>query len=92
MSNNNHHNNNKRRPGVDALLQSRGKTLKIGQEVRFRLVKGPTGVRTADPINATAPIEDFPVIAKFAESVVKPDFNVFKRFYQTGIPSQKVSA
>ena len=82
--------NNNKRPGIDALLVSRGKTLLVGQEIRFRLVKTASGIESVDPVNAKAPPEFFPVVAKFPESVVKPDFTKFKRFYQQDIPSQKV--
>lgn len=76
--------------GIDALLTQRGKALAVGQQVRFTLIKTASGVETFDPVQPQAPPEAFPVVAKFAESVVKPDFRVFKRFYQQDIPSQKV--
>mmetsp|Transcript_26324 Transcript_26324/g.43971 ORF Transcript_26324/g.43971 Transcript_26324/m.43971 type:complete len:580 (+) Transcript_26324:242-1981(+) len=83
MKQNNKHN------GIDALLISQGKSLAVGQEIRFALIKGPSGVETVDICNPKAPPETFPVVAKFSESVVKPDFTKFKRFYQQDIPSQK---
>lgn len=76
--------------GIDALLTHRGKALAVGQQVRFTLIKTASGVETIDPVQPQAPPEAFPVVAKFAESVVKPDFRIFKRFYQQDIPSQKV--
>jgi hypothetical protein len=76
--------------GIDALLMSHGKALAVGQEIRFALVKGPSGLETHDICNPKAPPEAFPVVAKFPESVVKPNFGKFKRFYQQDIPSQKV--
>ena len=79
-----------RRSGIDALLTSRGKALFVGQEVRLTLIKTASGIETFDPVNAQAPAEPFPVVAKFPESVVKPNFKIFKRFYQQDIPSQKV--
>ena len=79
-----------RRSGIDALLTCRGKALSVGQEVRLTLIKTASGVETRDPVNPQAPPEAFPVVAKFPESVVKPNFKLFKRFYQQDIPSQKV--
>ena len=76
--------------GIDALLTQRGKALAVGQQVRFKLIKTASGIETHDPVQPQAPPEAFPVVAKFAESVVKPDFRIFKRFYQQDIPSQKV--
>lgn len=61
----------------------------VGQEVRLTLIKTASGIETFDPVNAQAPAEPFPVVAKFPESVVKPNFKIFKRFYQQDIPSQK---
>ena len=78
------------RSGIDAVLTNRGKALAVGQEVRLTLIKTASGVQTFDTVNAQAPPEPFPVVAKFPESVVKPNFKIFKRFYQQDIPSQKV--
>jgi hypothetical protein len=77
-------------PGIDALLTLRGKTLTTGQELRIPLYKAPQST-SADVINGNAPPEQFPIVAKFPESVVTPDFAKFRRFYQQDIPSQKVS-
>jgi len=78
--------------GMDTLLTSYGKELKSGEEIRFVLVKGPSSSRTLtnDPINPKAPKEAFPLIAKFSESVVTPDFvgtpwNT-ARLYQRDVP------
>ena len=62
--------------GLEALLTTHGKELKIGEEIRFVLVKGPSSSRilTNDPVNPKAPKEAFPLVAKFSESVVTPDF------------------
>jgi hypothetical protein len=76
--------------GVDTLLTTQGKHLQTGQEVRFVLVKGPTLTLQPDPVNPKAPKESFPLIAKFSESVVKPDFTSLPwktaRLYQQDIP------
>ena len=76
--------------GMDMLLTVQGKGLKIGDEIRFTLVKSSWKSESADPINPKAPPETFPLVAKFPESVVKPDFRRFERFYQQDIPKQKV--
>jgi hypothetical protein len=76
--------------GVDALLTEQGKQLATGQEIRFVLVKGPSRPPQPDPVNAKAPQESFPLIAKFSESVVKPNFGTLPwktaRWYQQDIP------
>lgn len=67
-----------------------GKALQIGDEIRFTLVKGPTFPLASDPVNPKAPKEQFPLIAKFGESVVKPDLQKAPwstaRLYQQDIP------
>mmetsp|Transcript_4418 Transcript_4418/g.6852 ORF Transcript_4418/g.6852 Transcript_4418/m.6852 type:complete len:467 (-) Transcript_4418:157-1557(-) len=78
-----------KKPGVDAMLTAKGRNLAVGQEIRFQLVKASSGIQAFDPLNPKAPPEVFPVVAKFAESVVKPNFSQFTRFYQQDIPSQK---
>jgi hypothetical protein len=78
--------------GIDSLLQSQGKGLKVGQELRFTIVKGdglPMEPQP-DPMDATAQPEVFPLVAKFPESTVKPDFGIMTRFYQQNVPSKKV--
>lgn len=83
-----------RKRGVDSLLTSRGKSLPTGGSVAFRLVKGPNNTVTADPVDPKAPHESFPLVAKFPESVVKPDFEgVWKdgRLYQQDVPKQQDS-
>jgi hypothetical protein len=76
--------------GVDALLTEQGKHLQTGQEIRYVLVKGPTRLPASDPVNPKAPKESFPLIAKFSESVVKPEFGNEQwktaRLYQQDIP------
>mmetsp|Transcript_10741 Transcript_10741/g.16468 ORF Transcript_10741/g.16468 Transcript_10741/m.16468 type:complete len:557 (+) Transcript_10741:260-1930(+) len=78
-----------KKPGVDSMLNAKGRSLAVGQEIRFQLIKGASGIQSADPLNSKAPPEAFPVVAKFAESVVKPNFSQFVRFYQQDIPSKK---
>jgi hypothetical protein len=75
---------------MDALLTNQGKSLRVGQQLRITLIKGSGMIECKDPIQPLAPPEYFPLVAKFSESVVKPDFRKFKRFYQQDIPSQKV--
>jgi hypothetical protein len=76
--------------GVDTLLTEHGKHLQTGQEIRFVLVKGPNELPAPDPVNPKAPNESFPLIAKFSESVVKPEFGNQQwnsaRLYQQDIP------
>jgi hypothetical protein len=75
---------------MDALLTNQGKALRVGQQIRFTIIKGSGMIDCNDPIKPSAPPEYFPLVAKFSESVVKPDFRKFKRLYQQDIPSQKV--
>ena len=76
--------------GIDTLLTLHGKALQVGEEIRFSLIKGPSFPLASDPVNPNAPKEVFPLIAKFGESVVKP--NLLKapwktaRLYQQDIP------
>ncbi|OEU15824.1 hypothetical protein FRACYDRAFT_209258 [Fragilariopsis cylindrus CCMP1102] len=78
--------------GIDALLTSQGRDLKPGEEIRFVLIKGPSSSRTLtpDPVNPNAPKEAFPIVAKFSESVVTPEFgdNPWSeaRLYQRDVP------
>ena len=76
--------------GLDLLLTTNGKNLQTGQEIRFTLVKGPSHDLAPDPVNPSAPKEQFPLIAKFPESVVKPVFTQSPwnqgRLYQQDIP------
>jgi hypothetical protein len=84
------------RQGIDILLQRKGKSLQTGQKISFTLVKGPSINRDAipDPVNPLAPKECFPLIAKFPESVVKPQFDQppwnTARFYQQDVPKAQV--
>lgn len=76
--------------GIDTLLTTLGKSLQTGQELRFTLVKGPTLAPAPDPVNPKAPHEQFPLIAKFGESVVKPNLKQVPwntaRLYQQDVP------
>lgn len=78
--------------GVDTLLTTHGRGLKSGEEIRFVLVKGPSSSRTLtnDPVNPKAPMVAFPLVAKFSESVVTPDFGntpwSTARLYQRDVP------
>jgi hypothetical protein len=78
--------------GIDALLTTQGRSLKPGEEIRFVLIKGPSSSRTLtpDPVNPNAPKEAFPLVAKFSESVVTPEFgdNPWSeaRLYQRDVP------
>jgi hypothetical protein len=80
---------NSRKRGVDVLLTTRGRGLATGESVTFRLVKGPPVIQTADPVDPKVS-EYFPLVAKFPESVVRPDFaaNPWNqgRLYQQDIP------
>jgi hypothetical protein len=84
------------RQGIDILLQKKGKSLQTGQKISFQLVKGPSINREAipDPVNPAAPKEYFPLIAKFPESVVRPDFSkapwTDARLYQQDVPKAQV--
>ena len=100
MSNNTSNNNKKAaktpRQGIDILLQRKGKSLQTGQKISFTLIKGPSINRDAipDPVNPLAPKECFPLIAKFPESVVKPEFGQppwsDARLYQQDVPKALV--
>ena len=76
--------------GVDTLLTIRGKKLAAGESVRVRLVKGPSVQASGDPVDSKAPISYFPMLAKFPESVQKPDFTrepwKSARFYEQDVP------
>lgn len=84
----------KQRPGfgVDTLLTTHGKALQAGEEIRFVLVKGPSSslALKEDPVNPNAPKEAFPLVAKFCESVVSPQFEASPwntaRLYQRDVP------
>ena len=84
---------NVKKRGIDAMLTSRGKFLAVGQEIRFTLVKGPVNPLAPDPVNPAAPHEQFPLVAKFPESVVRPNFQASggkswatARLYQQDVP------
>jgi hypothetical protein len=85
------------RQGLDLLLQRKGKALQTGQKISFTLIKGPSLNRDAisDPVNPSAPKEYFPLIAKFPESVVRPEFTKSQwtnaRLYQQDVPKAHVS-
>jgi len=76
--------------GIDYLLQQRGKSLKTGQELRIVLVKASGTRQQADPMDPSAPREDFPLIAKFGESTVRPNFKKMVRLHQQNVPGYKV--
>ena len=84
------------RVGLDILLQRKGKSLQTGQQISFQLIKGPSINRdgVSDPVNPSAPKECFPLIAKFPESVVRPDFSAKQwqdaRLYQQDVPKAQV--
>jgi hypothetical protein len=73
-------------PGVDAFLTQHGKGLAVGQRLSIRLIKGPSTMESADPVDPKAPTESFPLIAKFGDSVVRPSFGTKKRLYQQDAP------
>ena len=81
---------------MDILLQRHGKHLQTGQQISFRLVKGPSINRDGvpDPVNPSAPTQCFPLVAKFPESVVKPNFDTKiwqeARLYQQDVPKAQV--
>lgn len=75
---------------INAILTQRGKNLQPGQTITFTLVKGGT-TSSSDPIlqsktpNASnndnnSLNQKFPCIAKFGESVVKPNFSTPNHF------------
>ncbi|GAX17944.1 hypothetical protein FisN_18Hh154 [Fistulifera solaris] len=76
--------------GIDALFTQAGKSLPTGGSLSFRLVKGPATVAVADPVDPNAPPQEFPLLAKFPESVVRPDFTKHPwnsgRLYQQEVP------
>ncbi|CAB9510776.1 expressed unknown protein [Seminavis robusta] len=103
MSTNPNNNDNKNaakvpRQGLDLLLQRKGKTLPPGQKMSFTLIKGPSINRDAipDPVNPSAAKECFPLIAKFPESVVRPEFKTSQwkdaRLYQQDVPKAQIDS
>lgn len=92
MNNDKKKSNNKKRQssGMDTLLTIRGGPLKVGESLRFILVKGPSVQTSGDPVDSKAPPEQFPLVAKFGESVVRPEFSQepwrSARLYQQEIP------
>jgi hypothetical protein len=88
-------NNNNNKSSIDVLLSQRGKSIKPGEQIRFTLVKGKSGIVCGDPVQSNAPPETFPLLAKFPESVVKPDFSSSSwnkaRLYQQDAPKVQVS-
>ena len=85
--------------GIDTLLAKYARHLPPGGTVSVRLIKGPSS-SSVDPIaarrnNANAVSLDFPRIAKFTESVTRPDFIGGKlgegRMYEEDVPKAKVS-
>jgi len=81
--------------GIDVLLSQRGKTIAAGETITLTLIKGPSGLVGVDPVNNKAPPETFPLVAKFPESVPKPNFvhGAFAkcRLYQQDAPKVQVS-
>lgn len=75
---------------MDVWLQRMGKDLKVGEQIRLKLVQGPPIQTTADPVDAKAAPEAFPAILKFPVSTVTPNFTVAPwncgRLYQQDIP------
>ncbi|GAX17513.1 hypothetical protein FisN_18Lh154 [Fistulifera solaris] len=76
--------------GIDALFSQVGKSLPTGGSLSFRLVKGPATVAVSDPVDPKAPPQEFPLLAKFPESVIRPDFTKHPwnsgRLYQQEVP------
>ena len=54
--------NKVKKRGIDLLLTKSGKTLAVGEEIRFTLVKGPSNPLAPDPVNPGAPHEQFPLV------------------------------
>ena len=88
---------------VDAILSHYAKSLKPGESIRIPLYKGKGTTSSIDPIkklrsnNNSASSrnqpEKFPKLAKFIETVEKPDFEKLEggRFYEEDIPKAQVS-
>ena len=79
---------------INAVLTRLGKNLAPGETITFTLVKGPSSV-SSDPVSTTdkrTPALAFPRIAKFIDTVVKPDFeNRFRngRLFEENVPTAK---
>jgi hypothetical protein len=75
---------------VDALLNSVGKSLQVDESVSIPILKGANPILGGDPVDLKAPRESFPMIAKFPESVVKPEFTQDpwskNRLYEQDVP------
>lgn len=83
--------------GIDQLLAKYARHLPPGSSVSVRLIKGPSS-SSVDPIAArrnavnAVPLE-FPRVAKFTESVTRPDFAgslAEGRMYEEDVPKAKV--
>jgi len=83
----------KKNVGIDSLLQSKGKSLKLGQTLSFSLVKSSLAFQSkiGDPQQKEkdAPLIKYPLVAKFPESVVRPSFAKMTRMVEQAVPSQK---
>ncbi len=79
---------------VDAILSHYSKYLKPGESISIPLIKGKSTTTSIDPLllKANGRIttgEKFPKLAKFIETVERPDFqSAFHggRFYQENVP------
>lgn len=87
-------------PSIDAILSRHAKHLQPGQTITLTLVKGPTS-KSTDPLLAraaaakkqTATSLEFPRVAKFVETVQKPDFKgkfAEGRLFEEDVPEVKV--
>jgi len=77
---------------INAILTRLGKNIAPGETITFTLVKGPS-TTSSDPINTTdkrTPALSFPRMAKFIDTVIKPDFsNKFHngRLFEENVPT-----
>ena len=81
--------------GLDAYLQEHGKTLRTGDQLHLRLIKGPSIQTSPDPVDPKADPEQFPAILKFPVSTAPPDFTQHPwntaRLYQQDVPKHQDS-
>ena len=82
--------------GIDTLLAKYARHLPPGGTVSVRLIKGPS-TTSVDPIaarrNSNAVPLEFPRVAKFTESIGRPDFGGRLRdgrMYEEDVPKAKV--
>jgi len=81
-------------PSIDKLINTQAKSLKPGESIEFKLVKGSItescmNLSEKDSSSSKDRTLKFPLIAKFGESVMKPNFSRARRMHEEDIPKIK---